>query len=155
MTVQIDTSLVLRNLTDLWMERLPRLAEHITLTFGVVIPALSHLNRLFMAHTDGDVPTRNIGGRWSQKWLLENGILEEVALNYEYAEMYQTDSSDEVYITPSFLFCFDNTTVLLSERYGPHLTHRLIGRLSHTNAMSGFEWETVWKSASRGGPGKK
>jgi hypothetical protein len=94
---------------------------------------------------DGNVASGDIGGKYSRKWVLREGVLRLVPLDYAYDEMYVQDQNGETYVSPSFLFCVEGDEVLLSERYGPSLKHRLRGRIQ-SGRQSQIEWTSIWKS---------
>jgi hypothetical protein len=141
-----NTDIVLQTLVDLWVERLPSLAHHLQDTFGYSHPSSFTVDRLFIAQmADGNVASGDIGGKYSRKWVLREGVLRLVPLDYAYDEMYVQDQNGETYVSPSFLFCVEGDEVLLSERYGPSLKHRLRGRIQ-SGRQSQIEWTSIWKS---------
>ena len=147
MVIADNIDFVLRNLVDLWTARLPALADYLQATFCFTPVRPLEVSRLFIAQmADGDVATGNIGGLFSRKWVLRGDVLESVALDYDYDKMYDTDQADEIYLSPSFLYCYQGDAVLLSERYGPGLKHRLRGQIVNIGQPS-IEWVTLWSTA--------
>ncbi len=80
-----------------------------------------------------------------RKWVLRAGVLQLVPLDYAYDEMYLQNQNGETYLSPSFLFCLEGDDVLLSERYGPNLKHRIRGRI-RADGKPSIDWTSVWRS---------
>ncbi len=143
-----DTEIVLQALVAMWLARLPRLREYLQSQFGYSLDRPYGCKRLIIAMmADGDMKTNNIGGLYSSKWVLVDTSLEAVSLDFAYKEMYDTDQSGDLYVSPSFLFYLEGNEVLLSERYGPGLKHRLRGRVVSPAPSPTIEWTTIWSSA--------
>src|SRR5262245_7478751 len=84
-----------------WQVRRPRLAEHLNTEFGYVITHPLAVERLIICEqADGTVIPENIGGRFRRKWVVSDGILREVPLDFAWNEMYDTDESGVVFVTP-------------------------------------------------------
>lgn len=146
MVASTNTVLVLHNLVEQWAARLPVLGAYLEATFSYRPVEPIKVKRLFIAEmADGDVMNGNIGGLYAMKWVLKGGILEPVSLDYAYDEMYETDQTESLYLSPSYLFCHQDDVVLLSERYGPSLKHRLRGRLVSIDKQPTIQWETIWR----------
>jgi hypothetical protein len=62
--------------------------------------------------------------------------------------MYKTDQADELFLSPVFIFFFDGHQVLLSERFGPRLIHRLLGDIRGEANKFVIDWSTVWCSTA-------
>ncbi len=130
-----------------WRVRLPKLAEYLNEQFGYVMTHPLSVERLVICEqADGTVMPENIGGRFRRKWVVTEGSVREVSLDFAWREMYDTDDSGVIYVAPSFLFCCQDDLVLLSERYGSGLTHRLRGRIIDARTQTQrIEWTTLWK----------
>src|SRR5262245_57134049 len=92
---------------------------------------------------DGSMP-ENLGRVAAAAWVVEGGVAVPVPVNHEWERMYATDPSDTFYLRPSYLFYRDGGEVLLSERYGPRMTHRSCGRVSSAGGAWQMEWTTRW-----------
>lgn len=144
----MNTYFVIHNLVDLWKERLPCLHDYLQATFGYSPVEPLEVTRLFLAQmADGDITTDNMGGVYSLKWVFSRGVLQAVPLDFAYDEMYETDPTGNLYLSPSFLFCHQEDVVLLSERYGPSLKHRVRGHLVNHGKKATIEWKTIWRSS--------
>ena len=146
MATEIGKDAVVRYLVEFWRASVPNIGEYLRNQFGLSLDTGFQFKRLFICEmADATVSTGNIGGMYARKWVLLNDILESVALNYAYKEMYEMDTSGKVYLSPSFLYGRDADAVLLSERYGPSLKHRRRGRiLAGGGQLTGIEWDTLW-----------
>jgi hypothetical protein len=143
----MDSTSIVQYLVSVWVARLPSLGQYLHEQFGCPLVQPHQVKRLFIAQTaDGDLAAGNIGGVYSSKWTYTEGILEQVQLDYAYREMYETDASGELYVSPSFLFFCDQGAVLLSERYGPTRKLRLRGRVISTEEPIAIEWLTLWST---------
>ena len=140
------TDIVLATVIADWHVRLPRLAEHLTEQFGYVVTHPMAVERLIICEqADGTVIPENIGHLFLRKWVvLGRSDPREVSVGFSQKEMYDTDDSGVIYVSPSFLFCCQDDMVLLSERYGCGLKHRLRGRV----VDDGIQWTTLWKSGA-------
>ena len=142
-----DTNLVLSNLLTLWTARLDELPNYLNANFSYSIGSFPTIKRLFIAEmSNGDVLKDNIGSEYAHKWLIVASSLVSVSLDYAYDEMYETNASGEVYLSPSYLFCHQGNVVLLSERYGPSLKHRLRGTIIPNGEQCTIEWISLWRS---------
>ena len=131
-----------------WQVRLPRLAEYLSEQFAYVVTQPLAIKRLFICEqADGTVDPENIGGMFRRKWLIQGECVREVPLDFAWNEMYETDDSGIIYVSPSFLFCCQDDLVLLSERYAAGLKHPLRGRVIDGGPKPRIEWETLWKTA--------
>ena len=141
MNTNFYTNLIIRHITDTWAKRLPNLAQFLFEQFGYPPTWTHEVKQLFIAEmADGDVAAGNIGGLYAAKWIFEEGVFKEVALDYHYREMYNTDPSDNLYLSPSFLFCYGQGQILISERYGPALKRRLRGKIIGDQDSIKVEW---------------
>lgn len=144
------SDLVLENLVGMWNARFPTLADYLLTHFGYRSTVSLPISRLFIAQmADADVAAGNIGGLYLRKWVLRDGILDRVALNYDFDKMYETDPADTIYLSPSFLYCQQGDSVLLSERYGSSLKHRQRGQINNRGPQPVIEWETVWRDTAK------
>ena len=106
--------------------------------------------RLFICEmADAEVSAGDIGHNFARKWVLVNGVLEPVALDYAYKEMFDLDESWRLYVSPSFFYARDADVVLLSEHYGNGLTHRRRGQILANDQVLQIEWKTLWCSTAR------
>lgn len=141
------SDLVLESLVGMWNARFPMLADYLLTNFGYRSTLSLPISRLFIAQmADADVAAGNIGGLYLRKWVLRDGILDRVAINYDFDKMYETDPTDTIYLSSSFLYCHQGDSVLLSERYGPGLIHRLRGHVIKSGPQPIIEWVTLWKT---------
>jgi hypothetical protein len=144
----INADIIVNYLTRLWSERLPHLSQYLDEHFRFFVTPQQRVRRLFIAQMgDGNVTTGNIGGVYCSKWVMSEGSIEKVPLDYAYQEMYETDSTGEIFLSPSFLFCFDQNAILLSERYGPSLKLRLRGQVVQNGQEPTIEWAKLWSTA--------
>ncbi len=139
----------LRIVLSLWFTRRSNMAEYLHTQFGYELESEQEFTRLIIAQTtDGNLDTNNIGGQFAAKWVVDADTLTAVDVNYAWNEMYNTDGTDSYYMTPSFLFCFDGDEILVSERYGPLLKHRIRGKcLGESAGAPKVEWRTIWCSS--------
>lgn len=147
MSSSFNTEIIVSYLADEWATRLPVLENYLWATFDYSPVRPQKVERLFICvMADADVASNNIGGLYAQKWVLTHGVLEAVPLDFAYDEMYVTDESGDMFLSPSFLFCCQNDVVLLSERYGPSLVHRSRGTWIVRGEFPTIEWTTLWRS---------
>ena len=141
------SDIVLAMLVAEWQVRLPRLGEYLNEQFGYVVTHPLAVERLIICEqADGTVIPENIGGRFLRKWIVLGGSVRVVPLDFAWKEMYDTDDSGAIFVSPSFLFCCQDDLVLLSERYGGGLRHRLRGRVIDDGFQRGVEWTTLWNT---------
>ena len=141
------SDIVLATLVAEWNARLPRLAEHLNEQFGYVVTHPLAIERLFICEqADGTLIPENIGSRFLRKWVVKGDDVREVPLDFAWKEMYDTDNSGGIFVSPSFLYCCQDDLVLLSERYGGNLTHRLRGKIVDNGMQPVIQWTTSWKS---------
>ena len=126
-------------------DALPNVTEYLRNQFGFSLDPAHRFKRLFICEmADAVVSADNIGSMYAHKWVFADDDLDEVALDFAYNEMYETDESESVFVSPSHLFALDASAVLLSERYGPGLRHRRWGRILVDKESVQIEWETLW-----------
>jgi len=130
---------------------MPTLNDFLLREFNCMPSPGYQYNRLFICEmADAIVAEANIGHDFSRKWVFANGVLTKVPLDFAYKEMYATDESEKVYVSPSYLFAVDSDCILLSERYGHGLKRRRLGRIQHAEPSVQVEWETLWSSGVNG-----
>jgi hypothetical protein len=141
--------ILLSSIADSWLARVGSMGDYLRATFGCQLDCLPTFDTLFIAETsDGIVASDYIGSEFSSKWTVYNGVLKSIDLESSHANLFHTDSSGTVYLMPSVIFCVDDASALVSERYGPNLKHRLRGRVVDSSDLSklSIEWESLWKS---------
>ncbi|MGL6075871.1 MAG: hypothetical protein ACRC8S_17075 [Fimbriiglobus sp.] len=136
---------IIELLAERWRTRCRDLDGYLRATFGVSAPPMIP-ERLFLSQmVDGTIHPENIGHDFAAVWLVERDTVREVPLNFEWRTRWDTDESDCYYLMHSYSFVSEGDELLLSERYGPGLTHRFRGRLSIGPPLSA-EWVTCWHS---------
>lgn len=140
----IPVNVVVSVLIARWQTRLFGLNDYLRSTFGVdapqPLPTSLHLSQMM----DGNVKTAHIGWMFAAVWIVDGGIAREVPLNYDRRRRFETDDSGTYHIRPSYSFVHKGNKLLLSERYGPNLKHRSLGRLASHNTCVAVDWTTLW-----------
>ncbi len=132
-----------------WRGRLAEFPSYLQTQFHYSLKSSPVSDRLVIFQmADGDMATQNMGRNALRKWVYEGDCLHPVPFGHAWQETYQTDRADELYLTPVFVFFFDDHQLLLSERFGPTLTHRLSGRLRDEGNQLVVDWTTVWCSTA-------
>lgn len=139
----IPIDALLQLLIARWHDRVADLPAYLWQQFG--FRAEHACDRLILVRmADGNLASRNIGRDAHSRWEHAAGRLRQVPLDHEWRTTYDTDPSGELYLTHSFLFFVDGGSVLLSERFGPNLIHRVIGEVRPFGGRMGVDWKTVW-----------
>jgi hypothetical protein len=145
MSTPAEAVVIARYLAAMWNRILPNAGEYLHRQFGFPLAPVHRFLRLFICQmSDANVSTNDMGGMYARKWVMANDSLDEVALDFAYNEMYDTDESDNVFASPSYLFGYDSSGVLLSERYGPQLILRRRGKIIADSEPLEIEWQTLW-----------
>ena len=130
-------------LADHWRTRLASLESYLLSLFGepapVLLPTSLHLSQM----ADGTVHPQNIGHMFAAVWLVKAGSIQEVPLDFQNRTRWDTDASDKYYLMHAYSFVLDGNELLLSERYGPRLVHRSLGRIVIESPLT-IKWETLW-----------
>ena len=93
--------------------------------------------------TDGDIANQCLGQVGLRKWEYSRGDLRIVAVNHAWNEMYIADPPGDFFTIPTYVFYFDGSKILLSERLGPRLIHRLLGIVHTTGGQLVVDWDTI------------
>jgi len=130
-----------------WHARVADLPKYLHAQFHYRLERPVSFNRLVIHQiADGDIATRSIGRDGLGKWVYEGGRLESVPLDHAWREMYKLDQADELFLAPVFVFFAHGHQLLLSERFGPSLTHRLLGDIRSEANKLVVGWTTIWCS---------
>lgn len=139
---------VVELLAERWRARCRELDSYLRSTFGVpaptLIPARLHLSQM----ADGTVRPAKIGHMFAAVWVVEASEIQEVPLDFEWRTRWNTDETDHYYLMHAYSFVAEGGELLLSERYGPELTHRSRGRFVPGPPLTA-EWVTLWHSGPK------
>lgn len=154
----MEQAIALSVVVALWNSRVARLGDYLTqeLDFAGVVPT-EPLTVVIAEMQGADVPLGGLGSTVVNKWIysLSMDSPREVPLNYAYNTWYDTYPDGRLFKTPSFLFSAWHDTLIVSERWGPTLVHRLSGSLDRTSNTLAIQWTTRWcrKELPQGGTG--
>jgi len=136
----VATALIIRH----WRQRLAGLPEYLRATFAVELSGFMPSALRLVRMRDGSIRPENIGREAAAVWIVEGGEARAVPFGHEWERTWDTEPSDVFYLRPSYLFYRDGCEVLLSERYGPSVAHRSLGRISQVGGVWEVEWATCW-----------
>ncbi len=146
----ITTDALVDLLVAHWHARVEDLPRYLQTQFHYRLERPVSFDRLVIHQiADGDIATRSIGRDGLSKWVYEAGRLHPVPLDHAWQGMYKTDQADELFLAPVFVFFSDGHQLLLSERFGPSLTHRLLGDIRSEANKLVVGWTTIWCSTTR------
>jgi hypothetical protein len=150
----ISTDAVVDHLVARWHSRIADFPSYLQAQFNFRLKRSPSFDRLVIFQmADGDMATRNLGRDALKKWEYEGDCLHSVPVNHTWQDMYKTDQADELYIAPVFLFFQYGHQLLLSERFGPSLFHRLLGDIRSEGNQLVVDWATIWCSTADRLPG--
>lgn len=132
---------------DVWRQRARDFDGFLRSRFSYTGPSVVKPPQLLISHQcDGNVKLRNIGGMNDAKWRLVDGILHPVDIAFGQAESVTIELPTGLFLIPSYLFCFEDSEILLSERFSNKFKHRMLGVISPTR-NDRIEWVTLWISS--------
>jgi hypothetical protein len=143
----MEQGLALSIVVALWNSRVATLGTYLKLDldFAGVLPT-EPLTVIIAEMQGPDVPLGGLGSTVVNKWVYSSSMPSpcEVPLNYAYNTWYDTYPDGRLFKTPSFLFSAWQDTLVVSERWGPSLVHRLSGSIDRKTETPAIRWTTRW-----------
>ncbi|MGL4460517.1 MAG: hypothetical protein ACRC1K_00015 [Planctomycetia bacterium] len=150
----MQTNDVFRHLVDAWASRRLDLNKYLQKYFSHDFNFPCPVDRLYLAEmTDGDFSKDFMGYNFGLKWIVNGDTVAEIETQFDYAAMNEEDDTHTVFNSPTYRFWVEQDAVLLSERYGPSIRIRLLGRPNGDDGSASISWSVLWSDTHLwGGP---